>query len=231
MKIYNTELGKGYTFIIAELCSNIILHLDDLEGCVEQVAQTGATAAKVQLFKAEHFPLKEQSEKRKWEFPRDRFEELVSLCHNRGLACGASVFDEEAVEIVAKHGDFIKLATREWNNNGLFDACVDTSLPMICSYDCRGRESENHPGGFDPLFMACVPEYPVTNLKIGDLRGEGWSSHTDHWLDVVVAVTMGAIVVEKHLAFDPHDPEAKWSLLPGQFSQMVSDVRWVESVR
>src|SRR3990167_6028991 len=110
MQIYNTELGKGHTFIIAETCSNIISYLNNLEGVVEAVANTGADALKIQLFKTEYFPLAEKESKRSLEFPRERFSELVKLCHNCGLACGASVFDEEAVEcVVDASGDFLKL--------------------------------------------------------------------------------------------------------------------------
>ena len=230
MKIYNTEIGSGRTFVIAELCSNIIPHLDNLEGCVDVVAGTGATAVKIQLFHNSHFPKSEQAEKRKWEFPRERFPELVSLCHSRGLACGASVFDEDAVDLVAEHGDFIKLATREVYNSELYNYCVG-KLPLIFSYDYRKWPHGLEDWDENTFPLACIPEYPVIHLgRIGDLN-VGWSSHTDHWLDCVVAVSRGAVAVEKHLAFTSQDPEINWSLMPNQFSQMVQDIRWAEGVR
>lgn len=237
MKIYNTEIGSGRTFVIAELCSNVISHLDNLERCVEVVAGTGADAVKVQLFLAEHFPESEQDQKRVVEFPRYRFEELVSLCHSRGLACGASVFDEDAVDLVAEHGDFIKLATREWRNDELWQSCYDNSnkILTIRSFDFRqelNRSLVNIGKYADTvLYMACFPEYPAKLLFIPDLRLTAWSSHTDHWLDCVVAVSRGAVAVEKHLAFAGDDPEVGWSLPPTGFAQMVRDIRWVESVR
>ena len=82
--------------------------------------------------------------------------------------------------------------------------------------------------------MACIPEYPAENIRIPDalsLYGGGWSSHSDHWLDVVMAISRGAVVVEKHIKFLANNYEAGWSLYPNEFQQMVKDIRWVEEAR
>ena len=99
MNIGSFEIGQGRTFVIAETCSNIIPHLNHLESMVMAVRLSGADALKVQLYKAEHFPESERDSKRLTEFPRHLFPDLVSMCHANGLACGASVFDEEAVDL------------------------------------------------------------------------------------------------------------------------------------
>ena len=116
MKISDRELGYGHpTFIIAEACSNIMLHLDRLDVFVDAVRSTGADALKIQLFKADHFPEPEWASKRRVEFPRSRLEEFASLCRKHNLLWGASVFDDEAVDLCVDHeADFLKLATREW---------------------------------------------------------------------------------------------------------------------
>ncbi len=232
MNIGNFEIGAGKTFIIAETCSNIIPHLHNLGGVVSAVASTGATALKIQLFKHTHFPESEWVAKKRTEFPRDLFPQLVKLCHEKGLLCGASVFDEEAVKVVEDgEGDFLKLATREWDNNRLFNRCSASTLPIICSYDypAYGRRGR---GMYSLIFLACIPEYPVGRMKIpSNFSGEGWSSHSDHWLDCLVAVSRGAVVVEKHIKFSANDYEAGWSLYPNEFQQMVKDIRWVEEAR
>src|SRR3990167_1100699 len=76
-------------------------------------AQSGATSCKAQLFRAEHFPLVEHASKHALEFPRARLPEFVAAAHVRGLGCGVSVFDAEAVELAARHCDWLKLAARE----------------------------------------------------------------------------------------------------------------------
>ena len=235
MKIYNTELGKGHTFIIAETCSNIISYLNNLEGVVEAVANTGADALKIQLFKAERFPLAEQESKRSLEFPRERFAELVKLCHNRGLACGASVFDEEAVEcVVDAGGDFLKLAVREWNNLELLEWCMNTGLPILQSFDYRNENNFNYVirnRRTTPVYLACCPEYPAEKLSMPDCDLIGWSSHTWHWVDCIIATADYALVIEKHIAFNRYDPESAWSLQPSEFESMVRDLRRVEGMR
>jgi len=236
MQIYNTELGKGHTFIIAETCSNIISYLNNLEGVVEAVANTGADALKIQLFKTEYFPLAEQESKRSLEFPRERFSELVKLCHNCGLACGASVFDEEAVEcVVDASGDFLKLAVREWNNLELREWCMYTGLPILQSFDYRNENNfdyvirDRHTT--NPVYLACCPEYPAEKLSMPDCDLIGWSSHTSHWVDCIIATADYALVIEKHIAFNRYDPESAWSLQPSEFASMVSDLRRVEGMR
>ena len=114
VKIYNSILGYGQpTFVIAELCSNVVRHiihptysLDvshwNLQEIVSLVAQTGASAAKIQLFKHTHFSESEWESKKRVEFPRNRVKEFVDLCHKHGLAAGGSVFDSDAVSLLQK---------------------------------------------------------------------------------------------------------------------------------
>ena len=234
MNIGNFEIGAGKTFIIAECCSNIIPHLYNLGGVVSAVASTGANALKVQLYLAEHFGKAEQESKRRTEFPRDLFPRLVKLCHEKGFACGASVFDEEAVNVVVRGGgDFLKFATSEIGNRILCEKCRKYNLPMIASYDyCKSRIIRIYSG--KEILLACVPEYPSSNFRIPRcLTGTiwGWSSHTNHWLDCLIAVSRGAVVVEKHITFSANDYETGWSLYPNEFQQMVKDIRWVEEAR
>jgi len=222
--------------IIAECCSNIIPHLDNLEWVVDTVASTGATHLKIQMFRADHFPASEYATKHAIEFPRKLFPYLVELCHQRNLKCGASVFDDDAAGCVEDAGgDFLKLATREWGNVELLDRCVSSRLPLIRSYDAlthRYIDSWNLDEDRFTL-MACIPQYPATDFKLptSTLLGRGWSSHTDHWTDCIMAVARGVRVIEKHISFSTLDPEARWSLAPDEFAVMVEQVRWAEDHR
>ena len=222
------------TFIIAEACSNIIPHLDKLPAVVDEVASTGATSLKVQLFLASHFPEGEQASKKLSVFPRDCFPELVSLCHDKGLLAGASVFDPEAVDLCVQSGaDFLKLASREWENDRLIKECFTTKMPVIRSFPWSGSFSNQYDKyqRNDSRLMACVPEYPAHSFHLprsfGD-RAAGWSSHTNHYTDCLAAISRGATIIEKHIKFSPNDYEAGWSLDVTQFSKMVQDIRWLE---
>ena len=232
MKIYNSEIGSGQpTFIIAELCSNITQHLDNLDRCIRIVKSCGADAAKLQLFRADHFPEAERAQKQRVEFPRELFPTFIALCHYYGLAAGASVFDNDAVDLVVNSdGDFLKLATREWDNEPLYDRCSKTELPIIYSFDCRNNDGYIRKAIKHSIPMACVPEYPAHNFQMIE-NPKAWSSHTPHWLDCVIAVSRYARIVEKHIVFSNQDYEAGWSLTSDLFSQMVKDIRWTEQAR
>ena len=233
MKIGNFSIGRGRTFIIAETCSNIISHLGHLESVVMAVRLSGADALKIQLYRAEHFGLAEQDFKRRTEFPRELFPDLVRMCHTNGLACGASVFDEEAIGVVVDgEGDFLKLATREFDNRDLEEDCVLSGIPVIESYDVRITGRAFPKLNINLMMMACWPQYPAESVIIPRyLSSEGWSSHTSHYKDCLIAVSRGAVAIEKHFALDENDFERGWSLMPSEFAEMVKDIRWVEGAR
>ena len=234
MKIGEYLLGYGQlTFIIAEGCSNIVRHLDDMDGLIQLVASTGASSLKIQLFKAEIFPLAEQSSKRLVEFPRDKVKEFVNLCHKHNLAAGASVFDADAVNLLEQSGaDFIKMATREWENLTLWQHVMESHLPIVASWDYT--QDISLPYTENTIHLACVPKYPVIDPHVPndfDDSEWGWSSHTADWLDVLIAVSRGACAVEKHVKFSETDFEAGWSLSVYEFGKMVNDIRQVERMR
>ena len=85
--------------------------------------------------------------------------------------------------------------------------------------------------------MACIPEYPCQRdgwyqlpeiLKVWLPEPKGWSSHTTHWDDMVMAQMGGATVLEKHFKLSNNDAEAHWSLNPDQFGVMVNVLRTME---
>jgi len=233
MKINNFEIGTGRTFIIAELCSNVIYHLDGLPLIIKWCKESGADAAKVQLFRADHFPENERESKRRIEFPRKRFKEFVDLCHVYGLAAGASVFDIDAVVLLASaNADFIKMATREYKNDKLWEYLREFDVPLIWSFDSTKIRPSSITIFNNTIPMLCVPQYPAESFIVPyTMNGFGWSSHTSHYKDILLAVHAGACVVEKHVKFDKNDPEAGWSLYPDEFEEMVKDIRWVEGTR
>ena len=240
MRIGTHTIGYGQpTFVIAEMCSNILSHMnitsDDLELCIRDVALSGAQAAKIQLFRHTHFPESECEQKKRVEFPRDWFQHFVELCHEYGLVAGASVFDEEAVHLCEDTGaDFLKLATREFGNDALQSMCDLSPLPVLQSFDTTKYIMPPVPPR-NRIYLSCMPEYPAITPRIPptmDLKHDwGWSSHSPDWLDVCLAVSRGACAIEKHIKFHNDDPEAGWSLMPQDFKRMVEDIRRVEQMR
>lgn len=243
-----------HVIVVAELGSNIHpFKAEQLQLKIRAAAAAGADAVKIQLFRAEHFPEAEQQTKKQFEFPRHMIPIFAQIAIQHGVAYGASVFDKQAVDMmVAARCDFLKLATREMGNVELRKYCHEEFIePIYRSVYWPPRIAERHYQGMmavgDRLFdhdawnrgevtFGCVPEYPSYRHAWWDLaqlssvlpEPFGWSSHTQGMEDVLIAVQAGATAIEKHLATDPADVEAEWSLMPLEFARMVEAIRKME---
>lgn len=225
--------------IIAEFGSSPAAYHWDIEPWCAAATRAGASAAKIQLFRASHFPADEQSQKRPFEFPRRWLGEFSRLARAHDLMPGASVFDAEAVRLGITHLDFFKLAAREENNRNLIGQVTPSlrRLPVFRSVSRLKPDEFMRLQGMTTLYA--VQKYPAPMVlslwrlmqaerffRAHGLRW-GWSSHTAGILDCVVAARLGAQVIEKHLALARTDLEAKHSLLPGAFARMVKEIhKW-----
>ncbi len=229
--------------IIAEFGSSPAPEWDFIAWCAA-ATRVGTDAVKVQLFRAEHFPVNEQASKKPLEFPRKRLADFVAIAHAYGLQAGASVFDAEAVELAARYCDFIKLAGREQvfgqsKDDGLYWQVYRKrgALPVIRSIG--NLRYLNYDDRTTTLWV--VPKYPASMTEsIYQLvkwwlyvkrsralwnKQWGWSSHTRGIADCVLAARLGASVIEKHLALMPSDVEAGHSLLPDDFKTMCKIIK------
>lgn len=219
-------------FFIAELGLNVFPYSRErLIRLVETAAEARADAVKIQLFRADHFPESEQREKIRFEFPRYEFDWFIRLAYSCGLQAGASAFDFDAIRLICAGADFLKLATREAENDALLSFAHRTyrgpiyrsfALREISSGWTRARSVRfGHP-------LGCIPVYP-TDLETAMQtlnwlpRGWGWSSHTAGYEDCVDAAERGVPVIEKHLRLSANDPEAPWSLDGFDFARMVKE--------
>ena len=97
-------------------------------------------------------------------------------------------------------------------------------------------------GNNDIILLKCTSSYPapleLANLNtIPDLKQRfkvevGFSDHTYGFLAPIVAVTLGAKVIEKHFILDKSigGPDADFSLDVSEFTEMVSKVRDAEKL-
>ncbi len=222
--------------IVAELCSNINAHDFDFSTFCEAAHESGATMAKIQLWKASHFSIEEHEQKKPLEFPRDRIKEFADIARAHGLVPGASVFDKKAVKLAAEYLGFLKLACREQFSYGLLHFANVIGLPVYRSIDIRpyqrhGMKHESPRTLFNETLFGCVPEYPYDGNKAPEglnrfPKPYGWSSHSSDWrIDIPSAIYMGAEVIERHFCLNDEDPEAGWSSNPQEFKAMTDKIR------
>lgn len=226
------------TLVIAELGANPSPDWN-LREYIESAALCGADAAKVQLWRADHFPEAEREEKRRQQFPRQRFPEFVKLARANKMRAGASAFDEDAVDML-RHCDFAKMALREFENVPLNVAIRFARIKR--AYASIPPAAMGAPMFGDVVPLGCIGEYPTSLARaawglfqiVASVDSHiwrkshqwGWSSHTTSVWDCVWAARLGASVIEKHFALHETDCEAGHSLLPPDFARMAGKIKW-----
>jgi pseudaminic acid synthase len=180
-----------------------------------------------------------------WEWHAPLMAEAASL----GLHCFSSPFDLTAVEfLVSLDVPAIKIASFELVDHALIAAAAATGKPLIMSTGMAQKDeiaealavARAHGAGGVAL-LRCNSTYPAPAdemdlATIGDLRASfdvpvGLSDHTLEDTTSVVAVALGACVLEKHITLRRSDggPDSAFSLEPHEFARLVQTVRTVET--
>lgn len=236
---------------IAEVSSN---HHRDLSRCFEFIdasAKAGCHAVKFQLFKIDQLfspEILERSEthrkRREWELPVSFLPELAQRCRQQGIEFSCTPFYLAAVDELAPHVDFFKVASYELLWDDLLAACARTGKPVILSTGMATIPEIQHAvsvlranGCAKPTLLHCTSAYPTpyaeANLAaIETIRSQtgcdvGWSDHTVEPAVMYRAIhRWGAEVIEFHLDLDGQGEEyaAGHCWLPDQIGQVISEV-------
>ena len=143
--------------------------------------------------------------------------------------------------------DYLKVASRDLTNLPLLAAMAETKLPIILSTGMAGKKelddaleviSRYHN---EISILHCVSQYPTQpdNLNLNTILylkehypqyTIGFSDHTIGISAPVVAVGLGAEIIEKHITIDRHmkGTDQKGSLGPDGVNRMVRDIRICE---
>ena len=143
--------------------------------------------------------------------------------------------------------DKLKVASRDLTNLPLLAALAETKLPIILSTGMSGKKELDD--ALDVItryhdkisILHCVSQYPThpDNLNLNTIPflkehypqyQIGFSDHTIGISAPVVAVGMGAEIIEKHITIDRHmkGTDQAGSLGPDGVNRMLRDIRVVE---
>jgi pseudaminic acid synthase len=174
--------------------------------------------------------------------------ELVELANDLGLTAFSSPFDDEAVALLEKIGvPAYKIASFELVDHGLIALAAATGKPLIMSTGMASVDeiaeavavAKSH-GAHGVALLKCTSAYPATademNLRtMTDLQRRfdvqvGLSDHTIGNLAALLAVTLGARIIEKHVCLEraAGGPDAHFSLEPSELKEMVEVIREAE---
>lgn len=143
--------------------------------------------------------------------------------------------------------DYLKVASRDLTNLPLLESLAETHIPIIISTGMAGKEELDRALEIiiryheEISILHCVSQYPThpDNLNLRTISylkkhyGQyaiGFSDHTIGISAPVVAVGMGAEIIEKHITIDRRmkGTDQAGSLGPDGVNRMIRDIRMVE---
>jgi N,N'-diacetyllegionaminate synthase len=182
------------------------------------------------------------------ELSSDDFKELAEYSKSQGILFLSSPFDKESVDLLDKIGvPIFKIASGEITNYPLVEYIARKGKPIILSTGMSSLgeieaalEIIRMKGVNEVVLLHCVTSYPAliedSNLKvIHTLKHAfkipvGFSDHTIGIAASLVAVALGACIIEKHFTLDKilPGPDHSMSLDPEELKELVNSVRSVE---
>lgn len=248
------------TYIVAEMGINHNGDLEVVKDMILKAKETGVDAIKMQKRTPELCVPEEQRDimretpwgyvsyldyRKKVEFDEDDYREIDNLCKELKLDWFASVWDEPSVDFMEAFDPLCyKLASASLTDHNLLRKVRSTGRPMILSTGMSTAEQIKDAVrvvGLDDLIIThSTSTYPCDpaelNLKmIKTLKEQfpcpiGYSGHEVGLITSVVAMSMGACLVERHFTLD----RSMWgsdqaaSVEPGGFRLLVKYIRVTE---
>ncbi|MRX64308.1 pseudaminic acid synthase [Maribacter luteus] len=177
--------------------------------------------------------------------PYEWHAELKSHAEALGLIFFSSPFDKEGVDFLENLNiSLYKIASPEITDIPLISYVASKGKPIIMSTGLASLadielavNTCEKEGNFDITLLKCTSEYPATPdmanlLTIPNLKDTfnvkvGLSDHSFGSTVPVVAVSLGATVIEKHFVLDRKKGgiDAAFSMEPKEFKEMVSAVK------
>ncbi|MGF1637086.1 MAG: pseudaminic acid synthase [Cyclobacteriaceae bacterium] len=181
--------------------------------------------------------------------PWDWHKKLFEVAAEEGLVCFSSPFDKTAVDFLEDLGaPAYKIASFEIQDIPLIEYAASKGKPMIISTGIATLEDISlaidtchSVGNHDIMLLKCTSSYPapidLANLHtMTDIRERfkvqvGISDHTIGNVVPIVAVALGAKMIEKHFILDRSigGPDADFSLDEKEFKSLVEETRNAEA--
>ena len=181
--------------------------------------------------------------------PWEWHEGLIEQANKLGLECFSSPFDFTAVDYLENlKVPAYKIASFELNDIPLIEYAASKGKPMIMS--CGMATPEDIQDAVDAcrrmgndqiVLLKCCSEYPANweDMHLGnipDMRERfhvhvGLSDHSFGSLGAVLAVALGAQVIEKHVKIaGVESPDSKFSMEMPDYAQMIQDANNAKAI-
>lgn len=254
-----TKKSKGNIYVIAEACDNHMGSLDIAKALVNAAVYSGADAVKFQHHLADEEMLRESPMSDNFSEPLydflirnslslEQHYELADYCHQNKISYLCTPFSAKAAYEIAEIVPFFKIGSGEFQDRWFLDQLKELNKPILLSSGMCSLEEVNDNikylkrNKFDFAIMNCLSEYPPNyndmNLNVITLLKEKFSDieigHSDHSPEIytsVVAASLGASIIEKHITISSFvdGPDKSVSVEPFEFKKLVNSLRYIKS--
>ena len=175
--------------------------------------------------------------------PYEWHQAIKEECEKHGLDFLSTPFDQNAVDFLENLGvEAYKIASFELNDIPLIEYAASKGKPMIMSCGMASTDDIQKAvaackrmGNEKIVLLKCCSEYPSDwqDMHLGnipDMRRRfgvpvGLSDHSIGSLGAIVAVALGARVIEKHVKIEGiESPDSKFSMTMEDFKQLIEYV-------
>lgn len=253
-KINSTTLNEKNTYFIAEGGLNHNGDINIAKKLIDAAKECGANAIKFQTYKSENF-VRETNQYfdvfKNAELTFEQFKELKNYSENIGLTFFSTPFDMESAEFLNELGmPCFKIASSDLTNLPLITKIAKMQKPMIISTGLSTMNEINDAvncclfeGNNQIAILHCVANYPTqpneVNMNVINTLKKtfdfpiGYSDNGESALVDIVAVSMGANIIEKHFTLDKKmaGPDHGFSIDPNGLKSLISQIHEVDQMK
>jgi N,N'-diacetyllegionaminate synthase len=253
-KINSTTLNEKNTYFIAEGGLNHNGDINIAKKLIDAAKECGADAIKFQTYKSENF-VRETNQYfdvfKNAELTFEQFKELKNYSENIGLTFFSTPFDMESAEFLNELGmPCFKIASSDLTNLPLITKIAKMQKPMIISTGLSTMNEINDAvncclfeGNNQIAILHCVANYPTqpneVNMNVINTLKKtfnfpiGYSDNGESTLVDIVAVSMGANIIEKHFTLDKKmaGPDHGFSIDPNGLKSLISQIHEVDQMK
>ena len=255
VKIDGRLIGPNQpTYFVAEAGLNHNTDIKLAKKLIDEAKGCGADAVKFQTYKAEQFLTPSSSFYKGFkgaEIAFEKFGELKDYAKNIGITFFSAPFDLQSADFLNEiRVPCFKIASGDMTDIPLIRHVAKMDKPMIISTGLANMDEVEiavntclDEGNKKIILLHCIAHYPTepneTNLfAMETIRNKfhlpvGYSDNGESLLVDIVAVSMGANIIEKHFTLDKKlpGPDHFFSIDPPGLKNLISQIQIVESMK
>lgn len=254
LRIANKRVGGKYpTFIIAEGGINHNGKIKIAKQIVDEAIRSGVDAIKFQTFKADDLTTPQSIYYKlfkKLELSDEEFSEISDYAKQHSIIFLSTPFSNDAVDLLDRlRVPAFKIASGDLTDLPLIRYIASKDKPVILSTGLGNmkevssavneiKKKKNNKIAILHSVSTYPTPYNETNLlSINTMRTRyqypiGYSDNGSDMLVSLIAVAVGAKIIEKHFTVNKkmNGPDHKLSADPNEMTQLVNDIRKVEII-